>query len=42
MTENFTALDAMTRVVPLGDVPGLASEILLGRIRGRTVIDVNA
>ncbi len=36
------ALDAMTRVVPLGDVSGLASEILLGRVRGRTVIDVNA
>ena len=36
------ALDAMTRVAPLGDVPGIASEILLGRVRGRTVIDVNA
>ena len=26
----------------LGDLPGLADEILAGRVRGRTVVDVNA
>ena len=35
-------LDAMTTVRPLADVPQLASEILKGQVRGRTVIDVNA
>ena len=35
-------LDAMTSVRPLADVPRLASEILKGQVRGRTVIDVNA
>ncbi len=35
-------LAKMTRVVPLADVPGLAGPILEGRIRGRTVIDVQA
>ena len=35
-------LDAMATVRPLADVPQLASEILKGRVRGRTVIDVNA
>ena len=35
-------LDAMTSVRPLADVPQLASEILKGQVRGRTVIDVNA
>lgn len=35
-------LDAMTSVRPLADVPQLASEILKGKVRGRTVIDVNA
>ena len=36
------ALDAATSVAPLADVPGLAAEIVAGRVRGRTVIDVNA
>ena len=36
------ALDAVTSVAPLADAPRLAGEILAGRIRGRTVIDVNA
>jgi acrylyl-CoA reductase (NADPH) len=36
------ALDRMTRVVPLAAVPGLAGEILAGRVQGRVVIDVNA
>ncbi len=35
-------LDAMTAVRPLADVPQLATEILKGQVRGRTVIDVNA
>lgn len=35
-------LDAMTQVRPLADVPDLASVILKGQVRGRTVIDVNA
>ena len=34
-------LDAMTTVRPLADVPQLATEILSGQVRGRTVIDVN-
>jgi len=35
-------LAAITSVVPLADVPGLAGEILKGQVRGRTVIDVRA
>ena len=35
-------LDAMTTVVPLGDVIRVADEILDGTIRGRVVVDVNA
>ena len=35
------ALDQMTRVVSLGEVPGLAKSILDGQVRGRIVIDVN-
>lgn len=35
-------LEAMTTVAPLSAVPHLAAEILQGRLRGRTVIDVNA
>jgi len=31
-----------TRVVGLGEVPGLAGPVLQGRVRGRTVVDVNA
>jgi len=27
---------------PLVNLPGLAGEILKGRVRGRTVVDVNA
>jgi acrylyl-CoA reductase (NADPH) len=34
-------LDAMTYVAGLGEVPGLASEILSGKVRGRIVVDVN-
>ncbi len=33
-------LDTMTRVVPLAEAPDLAGEILAGRVRGRTVIEV--
>jgi acrylyl-CoA reductase (NADPH) len=35
-------LDAITAVAPLGDLSGLADEILKGQVRGRMVIDVNA
>lgn len=35
-------LDALTRTVPLGEVPALAKSILKGQVRGRTVVDVNA
>jgi acrylyl-CoA reductase (NADPH) len=35
-------LDSMTTVAPLGDVPGLADDIVAGRTRGRVVIDVRA
>ena len=35
-------LDAMTGKAALGDLPGLAKDILKGQVRGRTVIDVRA
>ncbi len=35
-------LAAMTTVVPLSDVPAVASAILEGSVRGRTVVDVTA
>jgi len=35
-------LAEMTRVVPMAEVPTVAEDILAGRIRGRTVIDVRA
>jgi acrylyl-CoA reductase (NADPH) len=35
-------LDAMTSVVPLGDLPDLADKILKGATRGRVVVDVRA
>jgi acrylyl-CoA reductase (NADPH) len=34
-------LEAMTAEVKLGDVPGIAAQILKGEIRGRVVVDVN-
>lgn len=36
------ALARMTTVVSLGEVSSLAGDILSGRVRGRTVVDVNA
>ncbi len=36
------ALERMTTVVSLGEVSNLAGDILSGRVRGRTVVDVNA
>ena len=33
-------LDQMTRTVRLDDVPGLADEILQGRVRGRIVVEI--
>ncbi|MCY4460286.1 MAG: oxidoreductase [Albidovulum sp.] len=38
----LTALDSMTRVVGLEELPQLGSDILAGRVRGRVVVDVNA
>jgi len=35
------ALDAMIVDAALGDVPGLAADILKGHVRGRVVVDVN-
>lgn len=35
-------LNRMTRMVGLADVPGIARQMLEGRIQGRTVVDVNA
>lgn len=35
-------LDAMTRVVPLKEVPSVGRDILQGKVRGRVVVDVNA
>lgn len=35
-------LDRITQIIPLGEAPRLAQEILRGRVRGRVVIDVNA
>ena len=34
-------LNAMTQVRPMADVPSIASDILKGQVRDRTVIDVN-
>ncbi len=36
------ALEQMTQVVTLQDLPALSREILQGRVRGRVVVDVNA
>ncbi len=36
------SLDAMTNVVPLSQVPEKAEDILNGKIRGRTVVDLSA
>ena len=35
-------LDALTQVVPLGEVVALGRQILKGQVRGRVVVDVNA
>jgi len=35
-------LEEVSRVVPLAEVPELAREILVGQVRGRVVVDVNA
>ncbi|WP_449281822.1 MDR family oxidoreductase [Leucobacter sp.] len=34
-------LDGMTEIIGLADTPARAAEILAGRVRGRTVVDVN-
>lgn len=35
-------LDAMTTEIALGDLPSVAGEILAGRVRGRTVVNVDS
>ena len=35
------ALERLTRVVTLGDVPEVCRKIVQGRVRGRVVVDVN-
>jgi len=35
-------LDELTTTIPLAEAPALADEILAGRVRGRTVVDVRA
>jgi acrylyl-CoA reductase (NADPH) len=35
-------LDSFTSEATLGDLPGLAGDILKGQVRGRIVVDVNA
>jgi acrylyl-CoA reductase (NADPH) len=35
------ALERLSKVIGLGDVPAAAEDIVLGRIRGRVVVDVN-
>ncbi|MFP7834378.1 MDR family oxidoreductase [Marisediminicola sp. LYQ134] len=39
---DATTLDEMTTTIPLADAPQLAEQILAGRVRGRTVVDVRA
>ncbi|WP_408737542.1 acrylyl-CoA reductase (NADPH) [Acetobacter okinawensis] len=37
---NKTLLAGLTRVIPLSDVPALATELLDGKVRGRIVVEV--
>jgi acrylyl-CoA reductase (NADPH) len=37
-----SALDAMTREVPLADAIGLAADLLDNKVRGRVIVDVNS
>ncbi len=39
---DLDKLSRATRVIGLAEVPGLASSLLRGEVRGRTVVDVNA
>lgn len=39
---DLDKLSRATQVVGLGEVPGLASSLLRGEVRGRTVVDVDA
>jgi acrylyl-CoA reductase (NADPH) len=36
------AMEQIARVEPLGALPALAEEIVLGKVRGRVVVNVNA
>jgi len=38
---NRDHLEQISRVVPMTEVPSLASKILAGEIAGRLVVDVN-
>jgi acrylyl-CoA reductase (NADPH) len=39
---DLAKLDAMSFAAKLAEVPGLAADILAGKVRGRAVVDVNA
>ncbi len=39
---DLHTLARTTRMIGLADVPGLAADVLQGRVQGRTVVDVNA
>lgn len=39
---DLQKLARTTRMIGLADVPGLAADVLQGRVQGRTVVDVNA
>src|SRR5204863_46107 len=39
---DAAALESMTTVVPLADVPAVAERIVAGQVRGRTLVDVRA
>lgn len=39
---NPALLESMSRTIGLGEVKGVAAEILEGKVRGRVVVDVNA
>jgi acrylyl-CoA reductase (NADPH) len=38
---DASVLDGLATEIALGDVPGTARELLDGRVRGRTVVEVN-
>ena len=39
---STTALDGLTTTISLDDLPEFAGKILKGKIKGRTIVEVNA